>query len=67
MAAASVPATVTAPVVAVDGVNPVVPKLIEETRLLETVAQDGAAPVFPTRTWPVMPAAVNPCAVADAA
>ena len=28
---ASVPATVTAPVVAVDGVSPVVPKLIDET------------------------------------
>ena len=49
-ATASVPATVTAPVVAVAGVRPVVPKLMEETRELETVAQEGAAPVFPIRT-----------------
>ena len=49
-ATANVPATVTAPVVAVAGVSPVVPKLMEETRELETVAQEGAAPVFPIRT-----------------
>ena len=49
-ATANVPATVTAPVVAVAGVRPVVPKLMEETRELETVAQEGAAPVFPIRT-----------------
>ena len=50
LATANVPATVTAPVVAVAGVRPVVPKLMEETRELETVAQEGAAPVFPIRT-----------------
>ena len=40
---ASVPATVTAPVVAVDGVSPVEPKLIDDT-LADGVAHDGIPP-----------------------
>ena len=57
---AKVPAKVTAPVVAELGVKPVVPALNELTKELETVAQDGAAPVLPTKTCPVVPAAVTP-------
>jgi hypothetical protein len=47
---ASVPATVTAPCVAVDGVRPVDPKLIDVTALDVSADQDGAAPVLPTST-----------------
>ena len=42
LAILSVPARVTAPVVAVEGVNPVVPAENELTNELETVAQEGA-------------------------
>ena len=60
LATASVPPKVTAPVVAVFGVSPVVPALNELTKELDTVPHDGAAPVLPTKTWPVVPAAVTP-------
>ena len=53
-----VPATETAPCVAVAGVNPVVPNEILETAELDKDAQDGAAPVLPIKIWPVVPAAV---------
>ena len=49
MATAKVPATVTAPVVAVEGVSPVVPKLIEVTPALVMVT----APVDPDTVMPV--------------
>ena len=63
---ASVPATVTTPVVAVEGVKPVVPKLIEVTAaVLGTAPQEGAPLVVATRTWPVVPAAVIAIAVED--
>ena len=57
---AKVPASVTAPVVAVFGVNPVVPALNELTKELEIVPHDGADPVLPIKTWPVVPAGVTP-------
>ena len=50
LATASVPASVIAPVVAVEGVRPVVPPLNEVTPIPVSVAHDGAAPVLPTRT-----------------
>ena len=66
LATASVPATVTTPVVAVEGVKPVVPKLIEVTAaVLGTAPQEGAPLVVATRTWPVVPAAVIAIAVED--
>mgnify|MGYP006270542043 CR=1 FL=1 len=46
----NVPASVTAPVVAEFGVNPVVPALNELTNELDIVAHDGADPVLPTNT-----------------
>jgi len=60
LATARVPATVTAPCVAVLGVRPVVPKLIEVTATPVAAPHDGAPPVLPTRTCPVVPAAVTP-------
>ena len=48
-ATANVPATVTAPVVAVDGVRPVVPKVIDVTPLFVIVT----APVAPDTLMPV--------------
>ena len=50
LAATSVPATVIAPVVAVVGVSPVVPKLIEVTALEDKVPHEGGKPVFPSKT-----------------
>jgi len=58
LATPRVPASVIAPVVPVDGVRPVVPALNDVTALDESVSQDGAAPVLPTNTWPVVPTAV---------
>ena len=37
-----------------------VPNVIDDTNELEMVLHDGAAPVFPINTWPVVPAAVTP-------
>jgi hypothetical protein len=48
-AVASVPATVTAPDVAVDGVKPIAPNVMDVTAELDNVDQEGAAPVFPTK------------------
>ena len=62
LATASVPATVMTPPVAVDGVSPVVPKLTEVTPAAGGAPHEGAAPVFPMRTCPVVPAAVTPTA-----
>ena len=68
MAAISVPATVTAPVVAVLGVKPVEPNVIDVTAALDgKLPQVGAAPVVATRIWPVVPAAVKPIAAVVAA
>ena len=68
LATASVPATVIAPVETVEGVNPVVPKVIDVTAAVEgTAPHDGAPLVVAISTWPVVPAAVNPSAVGDAA
>jgi hypothetical protein len=51
LATAKVPATVTAPVVAVAGVKPVVPKVIEVTAaVVGTEPQDGAPLVVAIRT-----------------
>jgi len=56
----SVPLSVTAPVVAVLGVKPVVPAVNDVTAAEEGIVDDqlGAAPVFPRRNCPVVPAAV---------
>ena len=62
---ASVPASVIAPVVPVLGVKPVVPAENEVTPAPDGIDDDqvGAPPVFATRIWPVVPAAV--VAIAD--
>lgn len=60
LAGAKVPATVTTPCVAVLGVRPVDPKLMDVTAVEVAAAHEGAAPVLPTRTCPVVPAAVTP-------
>ena len=66
LAAASVPATVIAPVVAEDGVSPVVPKVMDVTAAVEgTAPHDGAPLVVAIRTCPVVPAPVTPIAVVD--
>jgi len=63
LATANVPATVTTPVVAVDGVKPVEPKVIDVTAAVDgTAPQDGAPLVVAMRTCPVVPAAVIPAA-----
>lgn len=57
---ASVPESVTAPVVAVFGVKPVVPAENDVTAAVEgTAPQVGAPPVVATRTCPVVPAFVT--------
>ena len=61
---ASVPARVTAPVVAVLGVNPVVPALNDDTPRLERLDQDGAEVPLLIRTWLAEPTAVNAIALA---
>ena len=58
LATASVPATVTAPVVADDGVKPVVPKLIEAT-LVGRVVHVGAPAPPDTRYCPDVPAVLT--------
>ena len=56
LAVASVPATVTAPVDAVLGVNPVVPNVIEATPLADAVDHCGAVPPpFTVKTCPAVP------------
>ena len=60
LATARVPATVTTPCVAALGVRPVVPKPMEVTATPVAAPHDGAPPVLPTRTCPVVPAAVTP-------
>ena len=50
LATPSVPASVTTPVVADDGVRPVVPALNDVTPIPDSVDQVGAEPVLPTST-----------------
>ena len=50
----SVPARVTAPLVAEDGVNPVVPALNDVTATPDTDVQAGK-PAFTDKTWPDEP------------
>jgi hypothetical protein len=55
---ASVPPTVTAPVVAVDGVRPVVPNVMDDT-LAGRFDHVGALAPALVRTCPAVPAAVT--------
>jgi hypothetical protein len=55
-ARAKVPATVTAPVVDVEGVKPVEPNEMLETPDAAAVAHTGAPPLT-VRTWPALPTA----------
>jgi hypothetical protein len=57
LATASVPATVTAPLVAVAGVNPVEPKLMDVTPMLDSDVQVGAPVPLEANNWPELPAA----------
>ena len=67
MAAASVPESVTAPVVPVLGVRPVVPAENDVTPAEDGIVEDhdGALPLVAIKTCPVVPAAVTPIADVD--
>ena len=74
---AKVPATLTAPEVAVEGVRPVDPKVMVVTPDVAAAAQEGFAPAPPdVRTWPFVPGVSgthadasryrsDPCVLAD--